>query len=126
MTEPKDKLKPEPPAPPPARWRLRFRDKPVLSFGAVVIASTVLALWLCYTVSVRLLIEEFGKTLIAVANIAATGIDGDQFQTLRDPKQVNSSAYSSVYSHLYDANRVAKESHIGLKFLEVSNETKRN
>ena len=114
------------PAARPLRGGLRFRDKLVLWFGGIVLASTLLAISLSYYNNLNRLIGQFGQSLIVVANAGADRIDPDLFQSLHDPGQMNGSAYRAVREQLLAARSVAEKSSVPLRFLYTMAPTDRS
>jgi adenylate cyclase len=97
--------------------RLRFRDKLALWFGGVVLISSLLAIWLSYRANRRYLIDQFGKSLIVIANEGAAHIDPGVFVSLRTTDQMNTDRYRAVRQQLLTARHAADKSGVLLRFL---------
>jgi adenylate cyclase len=103
---------------PPKFFRLRFRDKLALWFGGVVLISTLIALAITYYETRLQLIDQFGKSLIVIANAAAVRIDPDSFRSIRSKEQIGSAPYRAVREQLLNTRVLAeKKSRIQLRFL---------
>jgi len=99
------------------RINLHFRDKLALWFGGIVLLSTGVAITLSYVLSVDHLIDQFGRSLIAVANGPTLTIDPDAFKSLHSPEQMNSAAYIEIRDKLRLAKKRAIEANIHLHYL---------
>jgi adenylate cyclase len=99
------------------RLRLRFRDKLALWFGAVVLVSTLLAIALSYYTNLHRLIDQFGTSLVVIANAGAAHIDPDTFKSLQTAEQMGSRPYADVRAQLLSARTVADKSGVPLRFL---------
>jgi adenylate cyclase len=96
---------------------MRFRDKLALWFGVVVLISTLLALGLSYKAILGHMIDQFGLSLIVIANSAALDIDAGAFQSLHAPEQMKTQPYYNIRARLLTTRTVAANSHIPLRYL---------
>jgi len=96
---------------------LRFRDKLALCFGAIVLASTTLAITLSFYSNLHLVIHEFGESLVVIANTASSEIDPNEFQSLKSPDQMSGAAYAHIRAQLIAARAVAAKSNVPLRYL---------
>ena len=87
--------------------RGRYRTKLVVSFAGLTLSVTLLVTALVYRVSAHHLHEEFREKLLTFVTTTAMQLDGDAFELLHEPSQMNSPAYQAIHDQLrmlWDAN----------------------
>ncbi len=94
---------------------LKFHAKLTAASTVVVIAIIFMTTYINYKAATEKLFFEFGQKLMSVVATGAIEIDGDKFDSLRRPEQMNSDEYKAIHSYLVSLKSINK--HINIKFI---------